>query len=379
MKIIHTISQFYMGGAQTLLLDISKELNERGIETEILCFSKGNNLEDKTRHLPYFNIIPSKAKLSTLRQNKYSLNEAKKFVDTFRPNIIHSHLFEAELITRAIDYKKAKYFSHCHDNMPSFKNISLQTFFQKNLLTQYYEKNVLLNLYRKTGGNHFIAISKDTYSYFNNSLPPDLNNIDLLYNAINFQRFLYSGEKKIRQQTLKLVTVGSLVHKKNQSFLVDVVRELKQKNIKVQLDILGDGPNRERIEHKIRDEKLTDEITLHGNVPNVENYLWNSDVYVHSATEEPFGLVLIEAMAARLPVVTLDGKGNRDLIVEGKNGFMLFEEDAKKFANQIILLYQDEKLYQQISQYAVKYARKYDIKNYVDQLISLYEKSLTEA
>lgn len=379
MKVVHTISQFYMGGAQTLLLDISKELNSRGVETEILCFSKGNDLEEKTRHLPYFNIIPSKAELFTSKQNKYTVMEAKKFIDSFKPDIIHSHLLEAEFITRAINYKKAKYFSHCHDNMPSFKNFSIKSFFQKSLLTNFYEKNVLLNLYRKTGGNHFIAISKDTYSYFNESLPDDLNNINLLYNAINFKRFFYSDEKVIKKPELKLVTVGSLVNKKNQSFLVDVVSELKQKNIKVQLDVLGDGPNRAKIERKIKDGNLQNEITLHGNVPNVESYLWNSDVYVHSATEEPFGLVLIEAMAARLPVVTLDGKGNRDLIEEGRNGFMLFENNAKKFSDQIVSLYQDEKKYKKISQYAVEYARNYDIRNYVDKLIFLYEESLGKA
>ena len=48
-------------------------------------------------------------------------------------------------------------------------------------------------------------------------------------------------------------------------------------------------------------------ITLHGNVDFVEKYLWDSDIYVHPALYEPFGLVLLEAMAAGLPVVSLDG------------------------------------------------------------------------
>lgn len=376
MKVIHTISQFRMGGAQTLLLDISKELNDRGVKTEIVCFSDSNDLRDKTAHLPHFKIIPSSVELSTFRKNKFRLSAARQFFSSFKPNIIHSHLFKAELITRAINFKKAKYFSHCHDNMPPFQNLSLKTFFNKELLTQYYEKRCIIDWYRKLGGNNFIAISNDTYNYFKSSLPKDLENVNLLYNAIDYHRFLQEKETTNIQKEIRLVSIGSLVEKKNQIFLVEVVKYLKENGVAVKLDILGDGPNRNKIEKRIAAANLQQEITLHGNVNKVEQYLWNSDVYVHAATSEPFGLVLIEAMAAGLPVVTLDGKGNRDLIEEGRNGFMIFTDDVEKFSQKIQLLSNDQSVYQQMSKEAKKYARQYDIKEYVDRLLELYKRAL---
>jgi glycosyltransferase involved in cell wall biosynthesis len=97
-------------------------------------------------------------------------------------------------------------------------------------------------------------------------------------------------------------------------------------------------------------------------------------MYVHSATYEPFGLALIEAMAAGLPVITLDGGGNRDIIEQHKNGMMLFKQDAHEFAQAIHSLAEDENQYRSISNNAIEFARNYDIKNYVDKLLDLYEK-----
>jgi len=78
-------------------------------------------------------------------------------------------------------------------------------------------------------------------------------------------------------------------------------------------------------------------------------------------------------MAAGLPVVTLDGKGNRDIIEQGKNGFMIYKQSAELFADKIIELIKNKELYQSMSAYAVEFAKKYDIKEYVDKLIDLYK------
>ena len=63
-------------------------------------------------------------------------------------------------------------------------------------------------------------------------------------------------------------------------------------------------------------------------------------------------------MAAGLPVITLDGKGNRDIIEQGKNGYMIYEQDAELFAQTIIDLWNDKEKYQQMSKYAQQFAVK---------------------
>ena len=228
-------------------------------------------------------------------------------------------------------------------------------------------------------GNRFVAISKDAQRYFSRVLPSDLRNVTLLHNAVDVKRFTKPVEyvsKRIAD--LELVTVGSLVDKKNQTFLLDVVKRLIKKNYKVHLHVLGNGKNRNQLEEKASALKIMDAVKFHGNVSNVEEFLWNSDVYVHAATYEPFGLVLVEAMAAGLPVVSLDGRGNRDIIQDQKNGYILHEPDVVDFANKVGLLFHDKFKYEQIKQAALETAKQFDIVSYTDKLLELYRKALKE-
>jgi glycosyltransferase involved in cell wall biosynthesis len=86
---------------------------------------------------------------------------------------------------------------------------------------------------------------------------------------------------------------------------------------------------------------------------------------------------MLEAMASGLPVVSLDAGGNRDIIVQGKNGYIVYEQNAELFADTIIELIEDNDLYKSISAYAVEFASKFDIKPYTDRLFELYQSKIT--
>jgi glycosyltransferase involved in cell wall biosynthesis len=98
---------------------------------------------------------------------------------------------------------------------------------------------------------------------------------------------------------------------------------------------------RKPFEEKAKALGVSDQCFFEGNVNNVEQYLWDADIYVHTATYEPLGLVLLEAMAAGLTVVTLDGGGNRDLMIDGKNGYLLYDENQNLFVDKILNLWEN--------------------------------------
>ena len=371
MKIIHIIPSLQTGGAERLALDICIEISKRERhQVLLLTLNNKNHFESHD----FIKFIDVDVKLSIKSNNKIKVAELQKLVDNFKPDIIHSHLFAAEIISRSIYYPKAKWFSHFHDNMPQLKNLHLKSFLDKKLITNFYEKQYLLKSYKKNGGNEFISISEDTNKYAAKVLPEKYK-FHYLKNAINYSKF--NLEKNQRTDTiLNLINIGSFQAKKNQQFLIDVVKILKSKKIRFHLSLLGDGDFKKQVQLKVNQFGLEKEITLTGNVQNVTEYLANSDIYVHSAYYEPFGLVLLEAMAASLPVITLDGKGNRDLIEEGKNGYMIYEQDAEKFADRIIKLWEDKQKMQEISAYANKFAKQYDIVNYVDKLVQIYQNAI---
>lgn len=378
MKVLHIIPTLQRGGAERICLDVCTELLKRsGVEVKLVVLHEVLEYDASTVLHPV--LIPATVNLSVWKKNALHVETLMKEILAFEPDIIHTHLFEAEVVSRSIDYPKAKWFSHCHDNMWQLNTFAFNTVFSKHTITAFYERLYLLGRYRKNGGNRFIAISNNTRKHFQSILPKDLNHVALLHNAIDTKKFTKPIDYKPKQTACwQLVTTGSLVENKNQAFLLQVVKRMTKKNYSVHLHVLGDGPNRGLLEEKARSLKIEDNVTFYGKVEKVEEVLWNCDVYVHSAKSEAFGLVLVEAMAAGLPVVALDAGGNRDIIQDQKNGYILQEPDVVDFANKVGLLFHDKFKYEQIKQAALETAKQFDIVSYTDKLLELYRRALKE-
>ena len=201
------------------------------------------------------------------------------------------------------------------------------------------------------------------------------DNIYFLPNAINCNKFYQ--EKKQDFNSVKLINIGTFVNKKNQILALKIVKTILNKGFDVELTLLGDGPEKNKlIEHSIK-LGIQNKIHFPGIVKNVNEYLWASNIYLHTATYEPFGLVLIEAMAAGLPVVSLNGRGNRDFINHEENGYIFRKQDPNVFADTIIKLFEDKNLHKKISTNGQKTAESYDIKNYSHKLLKIYNESIS--
>lgn len=368
-RVLHIIPRLCKGGAERLCLDICNELQKReDVQVRLISFSEGNAYPFLTESLDW-KIIPASLQLSIFHKNQFDIDALQKAIEDFAPDVIHTHLFEAEIVSRSCHYPQAKWFSHCHDNMKQFKNFSFKTLFNKDLLTNNFEKRYLTKRYRANGGNTFIAISRDTEKYFQENA--SRFSIELLHNAVDYNKF-YLHKDFGTNHKLRLINIGSYQAKKNQQFLIDIAKVLRSQNIDFELTLLGDGNLYDKVFRLIIDNDLQNCVKQYGNVNNVEEYLWQSDIYLHSAYYEPLGLVLLEAMSAGLPVVTLDGKGNRDLIEEGKNGYMIYEQNPELFADKILEIWNDKQKYQEMSLFAQEYAKQYDIVPYVDRLLEIY-------
>ena len=139
------------------------------------------------------------------------------------------------------------------------------------------------------------------------------------------------------------------------------------------MNILGEGANRALLQNQIDQLGLHNSVTLHGNVEYPEQFLKRSILYIHTAIYEPFGLVLIEAMACGLPIVCTDGKGNRDLIQEGENGFMIWEREPKLLADKIELLLKNDSLRIEMGDKARDFAQQFGLEKYVESLLTFYK------
>ena len=374
MKIIQVIPNLKKGGAERIVIDIVRTLVKRvNCKVKLILFE--NHIEYNVDDiLNFIEIIPSSATLSIVKKNRFRISELQDAIELFQPDIIHTHLFESEIITRSCYYPQAKWFTHSHDRMKSFNNLNLFNINSKINLTNYFEKLYLLKRYKKNGGTNFIAISQDIQLFLKSVMPKDLQFVYLLQNSIDVQRFIKPNDliSNNENSICNLVSIGRLDKNKNHQFLINVVLELNKRKFPIHLTIVGEGKERISLESQIVNLNLMDQITLKGLQYNVPEFLWMSDVYVHSALSEGFGLTLLEAMAAGLPVVTLDGGGNRDLIKNGRNGFIIEKENSKLFADKIIEVFNNST----ISNYNTTFAMNFDISTYVEKLIAFYTLSL---
>ncbi|MFL5753986.1 MAG: glycosyltransferase family 4 protein [Bacteroidia bacterium] len=373
LRIMHIIPNLGKGGAERLTLDICRELSLReGLRVMLLVLDEKNEYKFLSEGLQ-IQYCTSYVKSSLSGKSQVDLEHYKGIVAAFKPDIIHSHLFAADFFSRELLFQNVKYFTHCHDNMVQFTRPSLKSFFSKQAMTRLFERHRIFRQYKKCD-NKFIAISEDVKLFLESNLGAALRkNIIKLPNAIDVSRFNKvdrkapgSGEK------MRLINIGSFVEKKNQSFLIDVSGKLKALGISFELHFIGDGPLRERVEMKAVETGLASYVKFHGTQDYVEEFLGDSDIYVHSALYEPFGLVLVEAFASGLPVIALNAGGNSELIREGQNGFLLRGPDPELFAAAICRLFRDKELYSSLSESAKSTASQYDIKLYVDELLKIY-------
>lgn len=367
MKILHIIPSLQKGGAERITLDISNELQTReDIKVKLIAFHKENTYSFLTENLDY-EVIPSSFVPSIKGKHQINIEKLQKAIDHYQPDIIHLHLFESVMVASAINYQNAKWVIHFHSNMKQFAKWKWSNLFNKKALTDFYERSIVLKQF-KNRKVFCISISKDTLAFINRNLSKRFSTT-LLYNAIDIKRFISTNSERIPG---RIVNIGSLVEKKDQELALRTIYVLRNRGHQVQLDLLGEGPMRFQLEALIRELELADSVKLHGNVDFPEKYLNQASIYLHTAIYEPFGLVLVEAMAAGIPLVCMDGKGNRDLIIEGKNGFMINERDPEKFADKIEMLLNNEELRIKMGSFARKFSEQFDIRNYVNQLLKIY-------
>lgn len=130
--------------------------------------------------------------------------------------------------------------------------------------------------------------------------------------------------------------VARLEKMKGHCYLLKAFACVSNKYPKCRLLLVGDGPDRQELEACIKDLKLEDKVILTGFRHDIPQLLKQFDLFVSASLKEGMPYTLIEALAVGVPVVATDVIGNRDVIGDGKEGFLAYPKDEKSLANQMI-------------------------------------------
>jgi len=202
--------------------------------------------------------------------------------------------------------------------------------------------------------------------------------IEVIHNFVDVARF---SKKPIDAFRRVIAPHGEkiLVHASNfrgVKRVQDVVKIFAEvrKNLPAKLLMVGDGPERPVMENLVKEFKLTEDVRFLGKQEQIEEILVVSDLFVLTSDYESFGLAALEAMAARMPVISTNAGGLPEINLHGITGFLANVGDVETMSTYAIDLLQDESKLATLKQNAFEQAQKFDISNIVPVYEKLYSR-----
>ena len=149
--------------------------------------------------------------------------------------------------------------------------------------------------------------------------------------------------------------------------------EESSKNSRLRLILAGDGEERHALEEMAGGMKEKGSVIFTGFVPDIRSTLWASDIFVLPSREaEPFGLILLEAMASGLPVIATDFGGPRDMVKHNESGWLVSPEDPDALAHTLYQAFFASNLVEK-GRKALEASKRFEIDRIAAESLEVYE------
>lgn len=202
--------------------------------------------------------------------------------------------------------------------------------------------------------------------------------IEVIYNFIDFSRFSRLNKEHFRKA---IAPAGEkiLVHTSNfrkVKRIEDVILtfDIVNKRVPSKLLLVGDGPERPRLERMCREMGLFDHVRFLGKQDAIEEILAVSDLFLIPSANESFGLAALEAMACQVPVISSNAGGLPEVNIHGVTGFMADIGDYETMASFALMILENEEMLKTFRQNAYEQAQRFDISVILPQYEGYYEK-----
>ncbi len=222
--------------------------------------------------------------------------------------------------------------------------------------------------------------------------------IRLIYNGVDINKFdserfncVVSKEKLGISENQKVITaIGQIYPRKGISFFIKALKipELNEgilqgKLSKVKFFIVGEDPtpnqhNLTLLKSLVSEMNLENVVDFLGYRIDIPEILAATDIFVLPSLEEPFGRVLIEAMAMKLPVIATNVGGIPEIIEEGKNGFLVPAQNPTALAEKLLILLKDDKMRQEFGLTGRRIVEeKFTLEKHVEQIENIYKSKVS--
>ena len=202
--------------------------------------------------------------------------------------------------------------------------------------------------------------------------------IYIVNNGVSLNQFKYK-EKDFESNSI--ISVSNLIETKGIDLNIKVVSKLKKKYNDIRYFIVGDGPERKKLMALVEKLELKDNVCFLGKLSHkdVSNILEKPYIFSLPSWDEGFGVSYIEAMASGNPVIGVLGEGINDVIVNGKNGFLVRPKNENDLFNAIDKLLSCKKLAKSVGIEGRKTVlREYTWRKKVEEIYDIYEEIVND-
>ena len=197
------------------------------------------------------------------------------------------------------------------------------------------------------------------------------NNV-LIYNPVDKQLFMEHTPYNVKSK--KIISVGRLCYAKNYDLLIQIAEKVLNMHTDWSWDIYGDGEEYDRLKKLISDTTISDRLTLKGNSSNIYELYSQYSFLVMTSRYEGFPMVLLEAAAKSLPLVSFDIEtGPNEIIVDDVNGYLINANDSNSMITKIENLICNPKKRKDMSINAYETAKKFTLERICEQWYKLFE------
>tara|TARA_R100000935_G_C2804828_1_gene152150 strand:+ start:53 stop:1162 length:1110 start_codon:yes stop_codon:yes gene_type:complete len=361
------------GGAEFSTLTFYSWLQKKpNIEIKLVCLKK---LEIQFNHLDF-----GLDNLEYIKETSFfsRLKQFNNIVDAFQPDIVHSVLFEANLIARVSKVFQGK-FKHLESlvnqtysphrlNDPNVNSLKLESYRILDMITQRF------------GVDHFHSNGLTVSKHYQEKLYINENRITVIPRGRNANKYLEDNRhdspfyKNINPENkILLINVARHEFQKAQDVLLDALKLLPKLRDQFLLLLVGrKGEATAMIEDKIKEFNLGKQVKVMGYRDDVVKLLALSDVFVFPSRFEGLPGALIEAEAAKLPIVCSNIPNNMEVVQENENALIFPVDNFQVLAQHLEKLILNANLRKSMGEQSLRiFKEKFTIENVHEKMHAL--------
>ncbi|MBU1110443.1 glycosyltransferase family 4 protein [Patescibacteria group bacterium] len=368
MKILYLDHAPYEGGAEVSLKELVMHLDSRQFVSVVAAPARAlYMIQLHEKDIECVNFRFHWKQYSMFFPLIWDLLDLIRLIQRVKPDIIHANTRVTTILLGMLyrlrglggALKSARYINHVRDkdSLPAWK------FKLVNSCDQLITNSQQVKRFLVEGG---VSASK----------------IQVVYNGIDLTRFKPRCAESNSTASI-LTAIGQIYPRKGFEYLIEALPEITKEFPRLRLRIVGQDPTASQV-NLIQLRVIAKQLGVFENIDwlgyrrDVPDILADTNIFVLPSLEEPFGRVLIEAMAMKVPIVATRVGGIPEIVEDGKTGFLVPPRNSQQLASNIIKLLRNSDLARQMGEKGRrKVEEKFSLRKHVGEVSKIYDKVMS--